>query len=79
MLVTSNSTAGGWLDRRGWLVEVLLPRTDTDVAAQLGVLAVISAVLCGPPADGPMSASPWCRGWYWCCCSASGRSTDAGG
>lgn len=44
-LVTSRSWAEGRVDQGGWLVEVLLPRTDAGVAAQLGVLAVMSAVL----------------------------------
>lgn len=29
---------------RGWVVEVLLPRTDAGVAAQLGVLVLIGTV-----------------------------------
>ena len=40
------------LERRvsegGWLVEVLLPRTDAGVAAQAAVLAVVFAVLLVP-------------------------------
>ncbi len=42
--MTSASTIEQWVARGGWLVEVLLPRTDAGVAAQLGLLMVIGAV-----------------------------------
>ncbi len=44
-LVTSGTTVDGGVERGGWLLEVLLPRTDAGVAAQFGVLAVIGALL----------------------------------
>lgn len=43
--MTSDTTAGRGVEQGGWLVEVLLPRTDAGVVAQLGGLAVISVVL----------------------------------
>lgn len=34
-----------WISEGGWLVEVLLPRTDAGVVAQLVVVLAVSALL----------------------------------
>lgn len=37
-----------WVSDGGWLVEILLPRTDAGVLAQAAVVAVVLAVLVRP-------------------------------
>lgn len=34
-----------WISEGGWLVELLLPRTDAGVAVQLAVVLAVSALL----------------------------------
>lgn len=43
--VTSRAAIEGWVERGGWLVEVLLPRTDAGVAVQLGALGIVGGLL----------------------------------
>lgn len=35
----------GWVQRGGWLVEVMLPRTDAGVAVQLGALGILGGLV----------------------------------
>lgn len=44
-MVREPSRTAEWISEGGWLVELLLPRTDAGVAAQLVVVVAVSALL----------------------------------
>lgn len=43
--LTPPSRTEEWISEGSWLVELLLPRTDAGVAAQLALVLVVSALL----------------------------------
>lgn len=43
--MTARVAVEAWVERGGWLVEILLPRTDAGVAAQLAAVGLLGGLL----------------------------------
>lgn len=45
LLILTRERVNEWISEGGWLVELLLPRTDAGVVAQLAAVVLVAALL----------------------------------